>query len=541
MSLEAGTAEDDAAWDGEGDGDVVADLPRPKMRMPAGALNVGAAANADTGGQLSTRRRFMSVGSFFSGQMSSRLTGGQVSSRGTTTAGVTNYKQAIETLNATALKESADIVAAAKTLLAFCSDHKKIIEACKHGALEAVAEALKSQMGTRDVVFVILPSLINLSSGDDEAGLKRVSTLIQSDVIETLAGILRSHPNDAALAIRAVWALQHVCRRGSSSTNPWLTRVLQSGVTGLVCRVHGAFPEYKALHTRAFFLLSSVCYHLTHSGVQAGMPSAATLDKTGARLSVIPAIAAALGTPSPSVVRDSEEVHEAAALALGDACASPEVVTLAVSSGVIEGLVAAMEAQPNAGALQENGCWAIRQLCERADAPTRARVAQSGAPRVIVHALLSVQWPRFTRLAGLREKGCRALLALCGPNPPPSAVDGAALEVRVQLAELGALEAACVALNSHPSEPGVVAYACDLLFAVCSGHDPNHRRKVQAADADAIPAIIESLKKAKGKKNSEHAIEAAYNALDLVAAGGQNLMDAAVALGYTPPEASLEA
>ena len=120
-------------------------------------------------------------------------------------------------------------------------------------------------------------------------------------------------------------------------------------------------------------------------------------------------------------------------------------------------------------------------------------------------------------------------------------LDGAALEVRVQLAELGALEAACVALNSHPSEPGVVAYACDLLFAVCSGHDPNHRRKVQAADADAIPAIIESLKKAKGKKNSEHAIEAAYNALDLVAAGGQNLMDAAVALGYTPPEASLEA
>ena len=64
---------------------------------------------------------------------------------------------------------------------------------------------------------------------------------------------------------------------------------------------------------------------------------------------------------------------------------------------------------------------------------------------------------------------------------------------------------------------------------------------MQSAEADAIPAIIESLKKAKGKKNSEHAIEAAYNALDLIATGGQQILDTAVALGYTPPDASLDA
>ena len=62
--------------------------------------------------------------------------------------------------------------------------------------------------------------------------------------------------------------------------------------------MHEAFPEYKALHTRVFFLVSSICYHLTHTGVQAGMASSATLDKTAARLSVVPAIAAALNPAS---------------------------------------------------------------------------------------------------------------------------------------------------------------------------------------------------------------------------------------------------
>ena len=550
MSLEPVTAEE-AAWnniDGEED-DVVTELPRPKMKAPAGSLNVSKAVETATSGaaagQLSTRRRWGStVGSFFSGQLSSRLTGGQVSARpagGASSANpVVSMKQAVETLNSTTFKEAAEVVTAAKVLLSFCTDHKKIAEACKAGALEAVSEALKHQMATRDVVFVILPSLINLSSGDDEPGLKRVATLIQSGIIETLAGVLRSHPNDAAMAIRAVWALQHVCRRGTAGTNPWLTRVITSGILALVCRMHEAFPEYKALHTRVFFLVSSICYHLTHTGVQAGMASSATLDKTAARLSVVPAIAAALNTASPSVVRDSEEVHEAAALALGDACASPEIVALAINSGVVEGLVGAMEAQPNAGALQENGCWAIRQICDRAEPAGRERVASSGAPRAVIHALLAVQWPRFTRLAGLREKGCRALLALCGPNPEETET-GPAVELRVQLAELGAIEAACVALTAHPAEAGVVAYACDLIFAVCSGSDPANARKMQAADADAVPAIIEALKKAKGKKHAEEAIEAAYNALDLITTANPAVLELAVQLGYTPPAGSLEA
>lgn len=549
MSLVPGIAEEDAAtWDasGEAEDDIVSELPRPKARMPSVPLNVGAASNRDAGEQASTRRSW-GLASLFSGQLSSRLTGGQVSNRGATSAGASNYKQAIDTLKSSDSKDAAELVAAAKTLLAFCSDHKKIIEACKAGALEAVAEALNTQMNTRDVVFITLPSLINLSSGDDEAGLKRVSALIQAGIIETLTGVLRAHPDDAALAIRAVWALQHVCRRGSStagSSHSWLSRVLQSEVLTLVSQMHAAFPEYRALHTRVFFLVSSVCYHLTHAGVQAGMASSATLDKTAARLSVLPSIAAALRTPSPSVVRDSEEVHEAAALALGDACASPEVVALAISSGVVEGLVAAMGAQPAAGALQENGCWALRQICAGCDAATRVQIVQSGVPRVVVHALLAVQWPRFTRLAGLREKGCRALLALCGPNPSPIAAtadSSAAVEVRVKLAEMGALEAACAALEAHPAEASVVSYACELLFAVCSGHDPDHRRKRQSADADAIQVIIEALKCAKGKKHAEQAIQAAYDALDLITTGGPALMEAAVSLGYTPPDEALEA
>lgn len=538
------SAEDGAVGEEE---DTISDLPRPNLRAPAGTLNVAAAARdkESAGGQLSTRRRW-TVGSLFSGQLSSRLTGGQVSSRASSSsAAAGSVSSAIEVLNDAGTKEDAEVIAAAKSLLAFCTDHKKIAEACKVGALEAVSDALKTKMGARDVVFVILPSLINLSSGDDELGLKRVGTLIQAGIIETLAGVLRSHPEDGAMGIRAVWALQHVCRRGTAGTNPWLSRVVTSGVPALVSRMHAAFPEYRALHTRVFFLLSSICYHLTFSGVQAGLPSAAALDKTATRVSVVPSIAAALNTPAPPIVRDSEEVHEAAALALGDACASADITALAVQHRGVEGLVLAMEAQPAAGALQENGCWAIRQICTAAEPAVRAQVAATGAPRAIIHALLAVQWPKFTRLAGLREKGCRALIALCGPNPMSESASGSGVEdllaVRKQLAELGALEAACVALANHPTETGVVAYACDLLFTVCSGFDPGHSRKRQAAASDAIPSVIEALKKAKGKKNADEAIEAAYNTLDLITTGGADLLEAAMALGYTPPSAPLEA
>jgi hypothetical protein len=56
------------------------------------------------------------------------------------------------------------------------------------------------------------------------------------------------------------------------------------------------------------------------------------------------------------------QVHEAAAMALGDVCATPDIAMAAVEAGAIEALAKAMSAMPTAGALQENAAWAVKQV-----------------------------------------------------------------------------------------------------------------------------------------------------------------------------------
>ena len=107
---------------------MVGELPNRGVPLDVGK----AKAQGNASGQLSTRRRW-GVGSLFSGQLSTRLTGGAVSHRGAaaSSAGSTGVKGAIEVLQASTFKEPAEVVSSAKMLLSHCTDHKKILEVCK--------------------------------------------------------------------------------------------------------------------------------------------------------------------------------------------------------------------------------------------------------------------------------------------------------------------------------------------------------------------------------------------------------------------------
>jgi hypothetical protein len=211
---------------------------------------------------------------------------------------------------------AAEIADLGTKLLQHCSTHEKIALAAKTGALEGVTAALRVHATSRDAAASLLPTVINLSSGDDKKGLDRVGTFTQLGVIETLAEVMRATPDDATVAIRCVWALQHICRRGTSGAAPWLSRLLHSGVSPLLCNLANNFPEDNLLQTRILFLIASVCYSLTNSGIAAGMAASVSLNKAEERANLLPVIVAALkrdpwgGAPQSEAIepRVGEEV-----------------------------------------------------------------------------------------------------------------------------------------------------------------------------------------------------------------------------------------
>ena len=122
-----------------------------------------------------------------------------------------------------------EVTDAGRRLLELCPSHDKVARAANIGALEAIEAAFRNHRTQYDVLVWLLPPLINLSSGDDDAGFERAATLVQLGVLELLCATLQecvSNAQDgdqlsrpeadvrAQVVERSIWALQHLCRRG---------------------------------------------------------------------------------------------------------------------------------------------------------------------------------------------------------------------------------------------------------------------------------------------------------------------------------------
>ena len=293
--------------------------------------------------------------------------------------------------------EGADAVAlmAIQRLVELMPDHEAVADAAEAGALEAMVEALNERCvattANAKIVYALLPCMINLSSGADAAGLQRSKALVRLDAIRALNGVLKtcqtladregelapvaggSRPADDVglacdLAIRCVWALQHLCRRSSASL--WLPKLEDAGTLRLV------YELVQRSQMRTLTLLTRVAFLSADYGCALGS-DAISASSEARRLELLPVVCGLVCT-RPDTAREPLpdpgcELHEAAALAVGDAVRSPATVLLAVRCGALIGLAAAMERYPRSVSLQVNACWAVRQIWEHASVDDGSR------------------------------------------------------------------------------------------------------------------------------------------------------------------------
>ena len=219
------------------------------------------------------------------------------------------------------------------------------------------------------------------------------------------------------IAHRGVWVLQHLCRRSSAATVPWLVKLMSAETLPLLGILADRFSSRKLL-TRVCFLFADACHALAnHSPTLAGMASAVTISPAQHRRAILGTLVRVMCLePEPGdepLPLPGCEVHEAAALALGDAFsgAGPELAHHAVESGVLRGMCDAIQRYPTALLLQVNGCWALRTLWESADNATRQRIATQGEELGYAATDALQRGDVFARLGSKRVDECREVTA----------------------------------------------------------------------------------------------------------------------------------
>lgn len=507
-----------AASSGE-DEDKVGDLPpktpppRPKPSLDVGSIQQKLSEQQQAGGQWSfrsasggngggsTTRRKWSIRMFSpNSSRGSPMTGEnaiQESAR-------MHLRQIIDVLKAPVYHEEAYIIACAKRMLALCNSTTKSAEASKYGALEIIADVVSHYRDRPDMLFELLPVLINLSAGDDPAGVQRSATLVQLGLIESLADVLRPDP-PRDVAMRAIWSLQHICRRATAAASLWPAKAVSANVAQLACKLITRFPGDLSLHSRVCYTVSAVCYALSSVSSVAGLAATtgglSPTDASAQFASVIPALATVVTAP-PAIAPTTEQqaavdaaqldALEAAALALGDACTTAALAKAASDAGAVEGLTRAMALYDRSPSLLENACWALKQISEAGGDEVRSKLKASKATQLVVEALQATRVaPAKSGVAKLREKACGAIAAFARPQ------GDAALErsVKDELVDCGALGALVEALRAHIRVRSLAAAACEAIATICSGPDPGEERKEEAASAGGISALVHVLRK----------------------------------------------
>ena len=309
-----------------------------------------------------------------------------------------SLQEVIEGLNEVAFQTDERLIRLGKRLLELCPDYTKIPIVAKAGAMDAIVHSLADCDGkvSKAVPTELLPALCNLSAGDDDPGKERANKLVSLGAIEAIGSILQLYaaapsepgssedPANYNLVLRSVWALQHLCRKEQllyRSTSTWLSKLVDNQIVAFACTLPRRYPDQRKLLTRVSFLLSAVAYALVEM-VEQGTARHSTLglDPHEELNKLLPALAFCLRvTPEAPMPTPGAEVHEAVALALGDACVDAALCRSAIELGVLEGLVRALDVQPEAIAFRANAVWAIHKLYQNGDPSSRALIQTCGA------------------------------------------------------------------------------------------------------------------------------------------------------------------
>jgi hypothetical protein len=525
-------AENDVLMDSSSLGEIRGKLDMPTLKSDEAAQQ----ASGSTG----KGKSLMGLLSFRSGESGGGGGGGGLLSfrpKGTKTT----LSDAVSTLLSSHSHSDDKVVEAGKVLSDSLQTMDKVSLAAKVGALDAVAAALSHKATQLSVSQHLLLPLINLSAGEDEAGLQRTRHLVARGCVQHVSAIIEvvlsmSPPeqtdastddddvNVALIAKRCVWTLQHLCRRDDVSANGWLPVVQQSKLVLAVCALMATFPSDGILQQRAcsFCAAASFAIALEENFRSPGLPGAAAWSARhciadGDGIAIIDAATAVLRRPISA--EDGMEGgilscirHEAAATALADVgrvssadVGKANLPAYAVRIGTIDALTTAMEEYFDVFALQECGLAALVALGETAsdaaDDATRLDIARAGASRVLVRSIFSPAVD-LSREAEVRAAACQGLLAL------------SAVRARDHLVlEADALEALVEALARHPKSSSVVVSACRTMAALCSGHDPSDARKCRALDVGCIRAVVSALR--KQSRNAE-VVEAGCQALTVL-------------------------
>ncbi len=169
------------------------------------------------------------------------------------------------------------------------------------------------------------------------------------------------------------------------------------------------------------------------------------------------------------------DVQEAACKALVTLCLKLDNLPKAGGAGAVEAVVAALRAHSANAAVQEQGCWALRNICCN-NADNQAKAGGAGAVEAVVAALRT-----HSANAAVQEQGCRALCNLCTDSADNKAKAGGA----------GAIEAVVAVLRAHGANLSVQEQGCAALVNLCCDNADN---KVKAAGAGAIEAVVAAMR-----------------------------------------------
>jgi hypothetical protein len=184
-------------------------------------------------------------------------------------------------------------------------------------------------------------------------------------------------------------------------------------------------------------------------------------------------------------------------------------------AGVLEGVVAAMERQPDSAPVQQEACLALHCHCFiGGDAPTRNPAGLAAAAAAVVSAMR-----RHTDDAGVQESGVRALSANSASSSAAGCADvvlaamrsyadvakiqqaGCAFLSRLwcagaQAAAISGSELALTALRRHADDAGVQSDACSALVVMCAPDTPESER-VRAAlvRGGGIESVLSALRR----------------------------------------------
>lgn len=373
-------------------------------------------------------------------------------------------------------------------------EEKRASRKLQEAAAEAaqIAERERTEAGSAQNIARAMDrgeTLKQLSAAASRAAdSERLITMIQDNAPDLVCDCMAKYPNDVdiqdagCLALKSLalgedrMKMRNFCERGMDCVCAAL-------------EVHGGVASFQI---SAFAALANLAVHITNKvAVVHVVLAGLSADPGNVNLAEVACCAiknAALGDDSNRVAATEAGAIDALLDAMrGHALSAPvqeqacwAIKNLAVNAtnqerlaemGAIQDVLGAMRALPRHAAVQEQACWALRILAFRQE--NNQMVADEGGVQAVIDAM-----KMHVSNAGVQETCCGALRTL-----------GVIPDSKIEVVEKGAFVRVVAAMRAHSKRSSVQIATTGLLSSLVSNPDTQRR----AANAGVIEAIVEVL------------------------------------------------